>query len=614
MSDHSFFLQQLSKGLRILIQGRGKIQTENLSGSSWINLIETPFRISYSMPRKRKHLVRGFRDYTIFACAIFLFNMTTTSAQQTKKIAIYIPSTKPVSALQKMAKDALHQSEFEPFVYSRFEDFQEALHDSSVMAMVAPASFGRYNQNYAPILRLEDSGGSKKSLFLLAMNGGWDSKSISVGRLGIVEEVEHKNISDLVKSLTGSRFRIIRTVSRPVDLISLLALKSADLILLSTTDYTNLQSQMPSSIKIVSKFEGLGLSSLYVRTNDRQAMEQKLKALPNRLWTALGFQRSLAAMEPLHIAKAPPPKSQIRKLAIIRSPGPLFDEAARLIRAELATDKANFVEIILTEQTSFNQFQSEVKNALPDFLILMDNQAVEYAKRLNNSQSVLSNRFHGVALLALNLHSVLKDNSEIAGVAFETSPYLLMTRFRSLTALPSNEYLVFYRKSVFGPHIQSATVLLKSVGISLVSVDVEQSGDSPGRIAEFLAKNLPSRLADKRYAALWVMLDSQLLNQSLFNSIWQEARLLSKLPFIMQVDQYVSHKSQFATYAIFPKLKFLTRQVVQQIRMMAFDGVEPTKIGVEELIEVGETLNKGLAKELELNIDATKLEDIEVLN
>ena len=84
-------------------------------------------------------------------------------------------------------------------------------------------------------------------------------------------------------------------------------------------------------------------------------------------------------------------------------------------------------DFVLGDKDSFSDFASKVREISPDFMVLMDNKAVDYGIKLTqDSKSKLT----GLGLMALNLQKILKTNPSISGVAFEPPAYTLITQFR----------------------------------------------------------------------------------------------------------------------------------------------------------------------------------------
>ena len=113
-----------------------------------------------------------------------------------------------------------------------------------------------------------------------------------------------------------------------------------------------------------------------------------------------------------------------------------------------------------------------------------------------------------------------------------------------------------------------------------------------------------------RYDAVWVLLDSELLSQSLFTSIWIPAARKSGIPFITGSDVLVSREMEFATFAVTPNHPDLAAQAAQQVEQILQSHIKPSEIGVENVVSVNKVLNMPLAARIGLPIRPDRLGDV----
>ncbi|MEO5969481.1 MAG: hypothetical protein ABIQ95_06105 [Bdellovibrionia bacterium] len=299
------------------------------------------------------------------------------------------------------------------------------------------------------------------------------------------------------------------------------------------------------------------------------------------------------------------------KILFVRSEGVQFQEVFRAMNEELATSY-EIKEQVLEKSSTFDEFKALVTKQEPQLLILMDNKPVEYALKYNAALPNPAKRVKGVALMSLNLKQLLKDSKEISGIAFEPSAYLLVTQFRYLLEKTLKNVVVFYRKSLFQNMIREVQGQLKGEGIELIAVDVETKGNSKAAINEVLKENLKNYNSDKT-GALWVLLDSALINQISFNQVWMPAMQESRLSVITGTENLISTDMKFGVFAITPNLPDLAHQAIQQVESILKDHRAPTVFGVEEVVSINKILNTSRAKEIKLQLRKDRLTDIKLI-
>lgn len=297
------------------------------------------------------------------------------------------------------------------------------------------------------------------------------------------------------------------------------------------------------------------------------------------------------------------------KILFLRKAGKGFDDVFEVMKKDLEP-KYNLSDFVVSRSTSYGEIKDKLMSSAPDLAVCMDNQAIGYAIKYNAEQTDAKKRIKGVAIMGLNLKSALKGNPDIAGIAFESPAYTLLVQFRFIVKKPIKNVLVFYRKSLFQEAIDETTKQLLSEGIKLDPVNVEADGASKEAFEKFIGTNL-KKFAGRadQYDVVWVLLDSGILNQKLFQEFWLPAARESRIPFVSGAEELVSPNVDFATFAVTPNFGDLANQAVQQIESILVDHVAPKDLGVEELISVNKILNTNRAKALGLPLNEANLKD-----
>lgn len=296
-----------------------------------------------------------------------------------------------------------------------------------------------------------------------------------------------------------------------------------------------------------------------------------------------------------------------RKLVILTKESASHLEVSSLLQRELGARYCSH-EVRFNKGASYESVRDQVRSAQPDLMVLMDNEAAEFGIRLNSEPAA---PIQGVALMGLNLKSLLKGNRSISGIAYEPPAFSLLTQFRYLVAKPIKRVMVAYRGSVFKEMVDSAIQELSLEGISLEARDAEVNGKAPEQVALALKASLGELTAKKEsYDAVWVILDSVLLSPSLLETVWRPAARQSGVPFLTGTEILVSKDIEVATFAVTPNHSDMAAQAAQQIEQILSSKTKPGDIGVENVISVNKVLNLQRAKELKLSIRTDRLGDV----
>jgi len=284
-----------------------------------------------------------------------------------------------------------------------------------------------------------------------------------------------------------------------------------------------------------------------------------------------------------------------------------FKVVADSLVRELERD--NKVEIVnIDKDANLESFEKSVQASKPKVVVVMDNQAVNIAKEYHKKNPKAG--FQTVAMMGLNLKTILKGESSICGISYEVPIYTMLTQFRFTKAEKKmGPVLTFYRASQFSDIIKDSQALLKQEGIDLVTVDVEKEAS----VADFLNGNGKQQVLSSKYSAVLVLLDSILLEPKLFQEFWLKTSAEAKIPFLVGTEKLVNPAFNFAMFGMSPNLSDLSSQAVQMIETIK-SGDSCKSIGVEELIGVNRIWNEKKAKALDIKIDESVKGQTTLLN
>lgn len=300
------------------------------------------------------------------------------------------------------------------------------------------------------------------------------------------------------------------------------------------------------------------------------------------------------------------------KVLFVRTEGERFEEVTKAMTKEMQ-GAYETSEMILKKDSKFEDFKSTLQARAPSLVILLENKSVEFALKYNAGVDP-AKRLRGVALLSLNLRQRLKGIHEISGIAYEPSPFLLVTQFRYIAENPVKKVIVFFRKSLFQAQIEETAKQLKGEGIILKAIDVEQKGRSKEEILSFLQENVPKVIKEAgKDEVMWIELDSAIINQAAFDRVWSPVVKQSKIPFISSAENLAETSMHFCTFAVAPSIPDLASQAMQHIDGILKDHQSPDSFGVEQALSVNKIFNKTRANEIQLKFLDSRLSDVKVI-
>lgn len=298
------------------------------------------------------------------------------------------------------------------------------------------------------------------------------------------------------------------------------------------------------------------------------------------------------------------------KLLVVRKGSRDFEDVSRSFRDAMGTAHT-VVDYVIVNETSYPTFARKVRDEKPDLLVLMDNQAVSLAIKLNAEPDAWAKSLRGIATMALNLKKVLKGNRNICGIAYEAPALSLVTQFRYLTDAKIRNVLVVYRASEFSETVRDAQAQLAREGVSLVAVDADAALQDD-ELDELLEKSLAETVEGKPISAVWVVSDNALLTQSTFGPIWVERSNRLRLPFLCGIEKFASKPINLCAYAVSPNHADLGNQVAEVAFGILEDGRSPEDIGVEYIVSLQQTANRDKLRRLGLTPRSDRLNGVKV--
>jgi len=300
------------------------------------------------------------------------------------------------------------------------------------------------------------------------------------------------------------------------------------------------------------------------------------------------------------------------KVVVIRKASPDYQIVSEGLKRELERSY-ELGELTIAKDTSFDEVRSYLENEKPSLMVLMDNQSIDFGMQYNAKVGSPNQRIKGLGMMGLNLGNIIQKSDDLAGIAYESPAYSLVTQFRFVVEKPIKKVTVLYRKKFFSNRIEEARQQLGKEKIVLHAVAVDDSGDDEASIRSRLEAELEKVKQTGYTDAVWVLLDSVLLKPQWFKEIWTPIARGAKAPFLVETETLARKDIDFGTFATTPNLQDLVGQAVQIVDAIALDGTSPKEIGVESVVSVNKILNKARITSIGINIKSDNLDDVKVI-
>ena len=292
-------------------------------------------------------------------------------------------------------------------------------------------------------------------------------------------------------------------------------------------------------------------------------------------------------------------------ILVLRSKGPDFKRFFELLNEELGDDYKLTDHIVDRNGNAYETLKA-IHDNQPKLVVLLDNIPVKRAKKLINQGHKLPPM---VATMSLNLRNHLKGVAGIAGIGYEVSAYSMVHEFNRILAKKIRRVKVLYRKSSFQHLIDDAVRQLGREKISLHAVNVEDKNKA------IMNKRIQKELtrASDDAEALLILLDSKLITQENFVSIWINQAKRATIPFLCGIEKFARKPINLCSFAAYPDPSSLASHVADMVHSIVEDGIKTEEIGVEYIVSNQKILNQDKIHQMELKIKTISIDGLEII-
>lgn len=301
--------------------------------------------------------------YFAFISTVFIF-LNSLSAEI---LNVYYPTFIPINDRQDSGK----REGVPNIIFGQYRDFIENVKSTNPPYVIATSWFGRSNPNYKAKFQFIENGKKEELYKVIALDRKWTNANLAQARIGILEEFDRSQFSPVVKELTGSNFNVIKSVSKPENILTMLVFKTVDVVIIAESILDSVKKMHSFDLITIKTSKPVAKPILYGRVGSEAKELKKIDQLPKPFIASLGFSGFKEAKEeslkPLIISESPLPLAQNeagqKTILVFRPPSEYFKNVETVIQQNLTS--INFREILVTKDFNFRNFNQQCVRQKP---------------------------------------------------------------------------------------------------------------------------------------------------------------------------------------------------------------------------------------------------------
>ncbi|MCO4784006.1 MAG: hypothetical protein KC646_16885 [Candidatus Cloacimonetes bacterium] len=279
-------------------------------------------------------------------------------------------------------------------------------------------------------------------------------------------------------------------------------------------------------------------------------------------------------------------------ILVVRESNPAFLQVLQGFNDEIGEDYS-VVDFTINSKSTYSDFTKKIKATKPDLLLVMDETAVQFAKKLNSVKTI--------AVMGLNFQKTLINFKNICGISYETAPYSIVSEFQDISSKKVNKISILYRKQYNQKFIEDAKRQLSRSKVIVNAIDLDSVANNKKKLRKKLAKILKKQTKrSSKNDAIVVLGDNVLLERSLFSKVWIPAANKAKIPFLSGIKVLSSKKLNFCAFTASPDHIAMGSQAAQFAYNILEEGVSPQEIGIQYAAEIETNINKKKFRKLRI--------------
>jgi hypothetical protein len=235
------------------------------------------------------------------------------------------------------------------------------------------------------------------------------------------------------------------------------------------------------------------------------------------------------------------------KIMVLRPEGAHFEETARGLRQELGGE-FRCEERLMGPKETVSGLEEAIRKARPRALVLMDNEAVRLYAGVQKQWRDSVPYPPSLALMAVRVDQAIQGLQRATGIFYEVPGVTIMVNLRSLLREPLLKVGVLYRPAMEG-FVRENAKWCRSENIELILHAIPENGKDVSQAVKDGVKRLRKR---DKVDALWILNDNFFLTPEIIGNGWLPALERFRKPVVVGVENFVTSRIRFGTFAILP--------------------------------------------------------------
>jgi hypothetical protein len=235
------------------------------------------------------------------------------------------------------------------------------------------------------------------------------------------------------------------------------------------------------------------------------------------------------------------------RILILRADGVHFQETARSLEHELGPE-FQCEERLLGSGMDAGVLAAAIVKSRPKALVLMDNDAIKLYAAVQKQWRDSVPYPASVSLMAIRVDKAIGELKRATGIFYEVPGVTILVNLRSLVTEPVRKVGVIVRPAM-ADFVRESAKWCKYENIELIPFEVPEDRMDVALAVRTGVRRLRDR---EKVDALWILNDNFFLTSEIISEGWLPALERFRKPVLVGVENFVSARSRFGTFAILP--------------------------------------------------------------
>ncbi|MDB5048364.1 MAG: hypothetical protein JWO30_1435 [Fibrobacteres bacterium] len=235
------------------------------------------------------------------------------------------------------------------------------------------------------------------------------------------------------------------------------------------------------------------------------------------------------------------------RILILRAEGVNFQETTRSLEHELGPE-FQCEDRVLGSGMDAGVLSVAIAKSRPKALVLMDNDAIKLYAEVQKQWRDSVPYPPSISLMAIRVDKAISGLQRATGIFYEVPGVTILVNLRSLVSEPVRRVGVIVRPSM-EDFVRESAKWCKYENIELIPFSVPEDRKDVARAVRQGVRRLRDQ---EQVDALWILNDNFFLTPEIISGGWLPALERFRKPVLVGVENFVTARSRFGTFAILP--------------------------------------------------------------